>query len=122
MRGITGKLVWLFLVMMLVAIQAFMFWPTANKVVKGDYSGHFIGQDVQVVVYGKDSCSFCQKTKAYLDEHKVKYAFIEITTNEKGFNEYKKFDVNSVPVIVFRNQRILGFDKDLLDQQFALLR
>ena len=70
---------------------------------------------MKLVVYGADWCPDCVRSKRFLDEHKVKYEYIEID-KDPGLAE-KVVELNeklgkgpyrSIPTIVIDNKKILS--------------
>lgn len=59
--------------------------------------------------YGATWCPDCRRSKAYLDEKKVSYEFINIDEIEGAAREVEKINngLRSIPTIVFPNGTVL---------------
>ncbi|WP_341472988.1 glutaredoxin domain-containing protein [Clostridium niameyense] len=74
-----------------------------------------------VKVYSIPTCSWCEKTKKYLDSKNVQYETIDIESDLEG--RQKMFEIShqkSVPVIDIDGEVIIGFQKDKLDELLKL--
>tara|TARA_Y100000310_G_C19995824_1_gene496185 strand:+ start:212 stop:475 length:264 start_codon:yes stop_codon:yes gene_type:complete len=68
-----------------------------------------------VKIYTTTTCPWCQKTKEFLKENKIKYQEINIADNEKAKKEMiKKSGQMGVPVIDINGVIIVGYDPDAL--------
>lgn len=81
---------------------------------EGDYSAYYAGVATNVIVYGTPTCPYCAKTRAYLREHKIQYADMDITKNEKAKSDFAKLGSVAVPVILVGTRRIDGFNSTAL--------
>lgn len=62
-------------------------------------------------LYSKEDCQPCKAVKRWLQENNVPY-------NELGPEEAIKAGFRSVPVLVYRNETIFGFDTPKLQKVF----
>ena len=82
-------------------------------------------KQINLIVYGSDTCHYCLDTKTYLNENNIKYIYHDIDKNQEKLNEMiTKLRANnislsnlSLPVIdkngfVFSNS--IEFDKFLI--------
>ncbi|WP_413447868.1 glutaredoxin family protein [Duganella sp. Dugasp56] len=83
--------------------------------VEGNFANYFPDATTKVVVYGTQTCPFCMQTRAYLKDHHIAFADIDITQPGKGMADYDSFHVHSVPLILIGNRRIIGFDKPVIE-------
>jgi len=68
-----------------------------------------------VIVYSTQSCPWCQKVKAFLKEHKVKFTDKDVGADAKAAEEMiKKSGQQGVPVIDANGAVIVGFDEERL--------
>jgi len=65
-----------------------------------------------VTVYSTPTCPWCQKTKEWLTEHKVKFKSIDVSADQKAAQEMiKKSGQQGVPVSDVNGTIIIGFDE-----------
>lgn len=70
-----------------------------------------------VKVYSTPTCPWCNKTKAFLKEHGVKFESIDVSADEKAARDMiKKSGQTGVPVIEIDKEIIVGFQEDKLRQ------
>ena len=66
----------------------------------------------QVKVYSTPVCPWCSKTKEFLNENKVQFEEIDVTSDQKAAQEmFKKSGQMGVPVTDIDGEIIVGFDK-----------
>jgi glutaredoxin 3 len=75
----------------------------------------------KVVVYGRQDCVYCDKTKTYLNDLSQQFEYIDITPWSKDEREAFKaqYGVKTVPVIFVDDKLIGGYNE--LTQQVHLL-
>lgn len=68
-----------------------------------------------ILVYGKQDCVYCEKTKEYLDKLNEVYQYIDITywTKEQKEELKNKYNVKTVPLIIL-NGTLIGGYQDLI--------
>ena len=65
-----------------------------------------------VTVYSTPTCPYCRMAKAYLDEHKVSYKDIDVSTDrDAAAAMVEKSGQMGVPVLDIDGEIIIGFDK-----------
>ncbi len=75
----------------------------------------------KVIVYSTSTCSFCIKLKQFLDEKKVEYEAIDVSTDpEKAQEMMQKTGQMGVPVIDIEGEIIVGFDKGKIESALGL--
>jgi glutaredoxin-like protein NrdH len=79
-----------------------------------------------VKIYALSTCGWCRKTKAYLKEHGVKYAYVDVdllagAARETARAEQERFNPRgSFPTIVIDGKDcIVGFDEEALESRFG---
>lgn len=72
--------------------------------------------NAQVVIYTASWCPYCKKARAYLNSIGVPYIDYEIDRSENARKKYAAIHANGVPIIFIGQQRIEGFDPDLIQQ------
>lgn len=69
-----------------------------------------------VIVYSTPTCPFCKMAKEFLQEKKVEYKSVDVSTDRKAADEMmKKSGQMGVPVIVSGKTVIVGFDRPKLE-------
>ncbi|MEK6817632.1 MAG: glutaredoxin domain-containing protein [Nanoarchaeota archaeon] len=65
-----------------------------------------------VKIYTISTCPWCQKTKEFLKENKIKFEEVNVASNKKAAKEIiNKSGQTSIPVIDINGKLILGFDE-----------
>lgn len=65
----------------------------------------------QLTLYSAKWCKACQATKKYFKEKNIQYTNIDIELSPDKNIFLKDNNINSIPVITYNNQTIIGFDK-----------
>ncbi len=67
---------------------------------------------MNIKVYTNSNCPYCIKLKRFLKEHGVKFKEINISVYPQAAKELKsKTGQTGVPVTLFGNHKIVGFDE-----------
>ncbi len=75
-----------------------------------------------VKVYSAPDCSWCKKTKDYLKSKKIDYVDINVQDDITGREEMIELTGDmSIPVVRFNDNYVIGFKKDEIDNNIALL-
>lgn len=70
-----------------------------------------------VIVYSTESCPWCKKVKAFLEENKIKFTEKNVGENQEAAKEMiKKSGQTGVPVIDANGTVIVGFDEGKLKE------
>lgn len=65
-----------------------------------------------VIIYSTLSCPWCNKTKEFLKENKIKFKDIDVSSNKKAIDEMiEKSGQKGVPVLDIDGTIIVGFDE-----------
>jgi glutaredoxin-like YruB-family protein len=68
-----------------------------------------------IKVYTSSSCPYCKRVKKFLKEHGIKFKEINISRYPQAAKELKeKTGQRGVPVTLFGNHKIVGFDENRL--------
>lgn len=66
----------------------------------------------RVTVYGTPTCTWCTTIKKHLDQHGIKYSYIDVSKDQKAADAMvKKSGQQGVPQTDIAGQMIVGFDK-----------
>ena len=64
-------------------------------------------------VFSTSACPYCVTLKAFLDEHGIKYEYIDVSENQEASDEMvKKSGQRGVPVVEIDGEIIIGFDRE----------
>ncbi len=82
------------------------------------------GRDAgNIKVYALSTCGWCKKTKAFLNDHNIGYAYVDVDTlsedeRETVRKEHMRHNPNgSFPTIVINDDKcIVGYDEDALEE------
>lgn len=70
-----------------------------------------------IKIYTTPTCSWCQKTKEWLNGHKVKYTAYDVSSNEKARKEMiDKSGQMGVPVLDIDGKIIVGYDPEAIQK------
>lgn len=69
---------------------------------------------MEVLVYAKDNCPYCEKAKAFLKEKNVEYKELNIKEPQIAAELLEKTDQKGVPVIEADDGIVIGFNKQAL--------
>ena len=59
-----------------------------------------MAQDISVVVWSKQGCSYCNDVKGYLSEQNIEYKTVDVTNHDEYRNILDtKYGVRHVPVV-----------------------
>jgi len=68
-----------------------------------------------IKVYTSSSCPYCMRVKKFLKDHGIKFKEINVSRYPEAAKELKsKTGQTGVPVILFGNHKIIGFDENKL--------
>ncbi len=68
-----------------------------------------------IKVYTSSSCPYCMRVKKFLKEHGIKFKEINVSRYPEAAKELKrKTGQTGVPVILFGNHKVVGFDEGKL--------
>lgn len=72
-----------------------------------------------VALFTLQNCKLCKELIKYLDNKKIKYNQIDLSSNKKALNDCKK-RCSKAPVILIGNSWICGFDKDKINKELGI--
>ena len=59
---------------------------------------------VDVVVYGKPNCPWCDRAKDLLDHKGITYEYIDVTLSDAAMDKLKRLNIRTVPAIFLKAQ------------------
>jgi len=74
-----------------------------------------------VKIYSTPTCPWCIRTKQFLDENKIIYQNIDVSSNQQAVEEMvEKTGQMGVPVLDIEGEIIVGFDKERIKQALGI--
>lgn len=87
---------------------------TSADVINGDFSKYHVkAQTKNLTIYTDPNCSICSDLKLFLQAENILYLEKDILIS-KYKREIDELGIKSVPLIIYEDKLIVGFDKDLL--------
>ncbi len=88
--------------------------PAVQQVMKN----HFDEQGKPLVVmYGTETCPYCNRMRAYMDAHKIPYSFVDVSSpGSSGRADFDTLRGRGYPLIFVGYRRIDGYSEDKLNQ------
>ena len=75
----------------------------------------------KVKVYSTPVCSWCHKTKEFLQENKIQFEEVDVSSNQEAAKEmFEKTGQMGVPVVEIDGETIVGFDKNKLKKSLGI--
>lgn len=75
----------------------------------------------KVKVYSTPTCPYCKMAKQFLDQNKIDYEHIDVSSDEKAASEMvEKSGQMGVPVIMVGEKVVVGFNKEELKKVLGL--
>jgi glutaredoxin len=106
-----------------IAIAAVVLW-------KGDFfskrmaaptsteAAHENGQPA-VVFYSATWCGYCRAARDFFDRNGIAYTELDIEKSQRGADEYDKLGRGGIPLIFVGDERIRGFNAQLLQDKLS---
>ena len=69
----------------------------------------------EVVMYTTKTCPACTAAKAYLAKRHVQYREVDVQSDAKGMEEFRKLGGNGVPLILVNGEKMEGFNEKRLE-------
>lgn len=94
---------------------------------KGNSGVSFVGggsgtgsvSSVKVRMFMTQSCPYCKKAKAFLQQRGIPYDELDIEASGRAKAEYDRLGGKGVPVILVGKQRMDGFDAQRMERMLA---
>lgn len=68
---------------------------------------------LKVIIYSTPECKYCQRAKAFFQEHSIPYEEKDVSSSEEFLDEAVfKSNQMGVPVIEINDQIIVGFNQE----------
>ena len=75
----------------------------------------------KIILYSTPSCPWCIRLKDFLEEHKIKFKYVDVSEDEKAAQEMiEKTGQMGVPVIDIDGQIIVGFDEPAIKKALKI--
>lgn len=89
--------------------------------VEGNYTEFFPDKQIQVVVYGSTTCTFCAKTRDYFQQNRIAFSDVDVTNTGMSKEKLAQIGIESVPVVLIGNRKIRGFHPEQFEAALKLL-
>jgi mycoredoxin len=89
--------------------------------VEGNYADFFPNKQIQVVVYGSATCTFCAKTRDYFQQNRIAFSDVDVANTDMSKEKLAQIGIESVPVVLIGNRKIRGFHPDQFEAALKLL-
>ncbi len=78
-------------------------------------------QQPEVVLYSRDSCTWCYRLKTYLSRNNVKYREIDIEKNPEAAEALRRsHNLEGAPLTMIGETVVSGFDSDAINELLGL--
>jgi glutaredoxin len=84
---------------------------TSNDTVE---ASPIVAPDKTVLLYSRAGCGYCDKAKRFLQKHEVAFEEIDVTTSERGKEDFRKLGAMGTPIMVVADTKIVGYDEGML--------
>ncbi|NQV89368.1 MAG: glutaredoxin family protein [Parcubacteria group bacterium] len=76
---------------------------------------------MNITVYSTPTCPFCKQTKAFLEENKVEFTDIDVSSDQEEAQKMIKLSGQmGVPVTDIDGEIVIGFDRDKISGLLGL--
>lgn len=70
----------------------------------------------KIIIYSAPWCVYCKMVKQYLDEKKIEYTELDVSSDDKAKDEMiEKSGQLGIPVVDIDGKIIIGFDKPAIN-------
>ena len=92
----------------LIAVGAYLYYQ---------YYGlpSFTKSDEVILFIAGQGCPPCEMVVDYLDENGVAYTLYDIDASDENMKRFRRHGGNTFPLLIYGDERIVGFDPALLD-------
>jgi len=74
----------------------------------------------KVVLFTGASCPWCTKVKQYLREKGIRFREVDASKDRRAQKELERRKIRGVPVLLIKNQAIVGFDKPKINRLLGI--
>lgn len=99
------------------------FYGAANQI-SADFSQTIEqhSNNTNIIVLSSPSCSVCKNAKSFLTDLEVAFVDFDIDKNNPGSKLFDALELDSVPVIVFKDKAIIGFSEQKWAEELTELQ
>ena len=94
-------------------------FPREPVVVTGDYRSYSNASTAVVIVYSRESCPYCAKTKQHLTQKGAQFELRDIDHSSLFRAQFEQLKGKQLPLILIGNRRINGYYPDEIDLALA---
>ncbi len=74
----------------------------------------------KVVMFVTANCGWCKRAKAYFQKSNVQYIAYDIQKSKDAYRKFKALGGRGVPLILIGDQKIVGFNKQAINEAMGL--
>lgn len=89
---------------------------------EGNFSAYYPDANVQVVLYGTETCPYCVQARKYLRERQIAFVDFDINNSEKGRRDFSALGGKGVPLILIGNRQVSGFNQASIDAALGKIK
>jgi glutaredoxin len=77
-------------------------------------TGRMTKGPADVVMYATRTCGYCVRARAFFAKHNIAYTEYDVKSDKQARERFKKLNGSGVPLIFVGNNRVPGFNEQLL--------
>jgi glutaredoxin len=79
-----------------------------------------VDHDTVAIMFSTKWCPYCRKTKEYFAANKIAYIERDVESSDEDMTAFLDLGGQAYPLILLRNRKIIGFQKNALDQLLGI--
>lgn len=111
---------WLILLVVIIGLLSYQHWNKIERHTAGS-SGPTLDTSHHVVMYSTSWCPYCQKARAFFDQHNISYTEYDIEESSEAESRYRKLGGRGVPLILVGTEKIMGWSPRAVKDALARL-
>ncbi len=74
----------------------------------------------KVIIFTTPTCSWCNRVKSYLHQHRVRFKDIDVTRDASAARDLERRGHRGVPVLFIGSQTVVGFDQEKINRLLGI--
>lgn len=87
--------------------------PPIVDTLKADF-----GQSKTLIIYVTSWCPYCKRARKYFRSKQIRFKEYDVETSAKGRRDYKRLKAPGVPLILYGQEKMVGFDEAGFDEMY----